>query len=142
MPYERDHHIYCMSKTYWPILYSKLLNKMGQDILDIRYILFCSLKYSYWTVYNNLSFLLQHAALRTTLEVCLSACLCVYVSFFAIYSNLRAAHTSKFVTLCNIFCGCPFKKNEKFSVRGGTSLFGHQVQNILFALIKKSSYNP
>ena len=81
MPYERDHHIYCMSKTYWPILYSKLLNKMGQDILYIRYILFCSLKYSYWTVYNNLSFLLQHAALRTTLEVCLSACLhvCLHV---------------------------------------------------------------
>ena len=29
------------------------------------------------------------------------------------------------------------KKFQKFSVRGGTALFGHQVQNIFFALIKK-----
>ena len=29
------------------------------------------------------------------------------------------------------------KKFKKFSVRGDTALFGHQVQNIFFALIKK-----
>ena len=29
------------------------------------------------------------------------------------------------------------KKIQKFSVRGCTALFGHQVQNIFFALIKK-----
>ena len=29
------------------------------------------------------------------------------------------------------------KKFQKFSVRGGTALFGHQVQNNVFALIKK-----
>ena len=37
-----------------------------------------------------------------------------------------------------IFCGCPYeKKNQKFRVRGCTALFGHQVQNNFFALIKK-----
>ena len=29
------------------------------------------------------------------------------------------------------------KKNQKFCVRGCTALFGHQVQNNFFALIKK-----
>ena len=29
------------------------------------------------------------------------------------------------------------KKNQKFRVRGCTALFGHQVQNNYFALIKK-----
>ena len=28
------------------------------------------------------------------------------------------------------------KKNQKLCVRGGTALFGHQVENISFALIK------
>ena len=32
------------------------------------------------------------------------------------------------------FADVPMKKS---SVRGGTALFGHQVQNIFFALIKK-----
>ena len=27
----------CMSKESWPILYSKLQNRMGQDFLDIQY---------------------------------------------------------------------------------------------------------
>ena len=31
-------YCYCMSKKYWPILYSKLLYKMGPDFLDIQYI--------------------------------------------------------------------------------------------------------
>ena len=49
-----------------------------------------------------------------------------------------ATHTSKFVNICNIFCGCPYeKKEQKSSVRGGTALFGHQVKNHFFALIKK-----
>ena len=87
------------------------------------------------------------AALRTTrgsLSVCLSVCLyvCLYVSFsfFAIYSkNLQATHTSKFVIICNIFLRMPLwkKKFQKFCVRGCTALFGHQVQNNFFALIKK-----
>ena len=34
------------------------------------------------------------------------------------------------------------KKNQKFSVRGGTALFGHQVQNNFFALIKKIFLQP
>ena len=29
--------IYCMSKKPWPILYSNLLHKLGQDFLDILY---------------------------------------------------------------------------------------------------------
>ena len=33
------------------------------------------------------------------------------------------------------FADAPMKK--KFSVRGGTALLGHQVQNKFFALIKK-----
>ena len=41
---------------------------------------------------------------RGSLYVCLYVCMCVSFSFFAIYSkNLQATHTSKFVTLCNIF---------------------------------------
>ena len=35
------------------------------------------------------------------------------------------------------FVDAPMKKKKKNSVRGGTALFGHQVQNIFFALIKK-----
>ena len=36
------------------------------------------------------------------------------------------------------FADAPMKKEiKKFSVRGGTALFGHQVQNNFFALIKK-----
>ena len=36
------------------------------------------------------------------------------------------------------FADAPMKKkNQKFSVRGCTALFGHQVQNNYFALIKK-----
>ena len=31
-----DYIYYCMSKKSWPILYSKLLYKMGQDFLDIH----------------------------------------------------------------------------------------------------------
>ena len=35
------------------------------------------------------------------------------------------------------------KKNiQKFCVRGGTALFGHQVQNIFFALIEKIFLQP
>ena len=67
-------------------------------------------------------------------------CMSVDVSFFAIYSkNLQATHTSKFVIICNIFLRMPLwkKKFQKFSVRGCTALFGHQVQNNFFALIKK-----
>ena len=29
---------YCLSEKVWPILYSKLLYKVGQDFLDIQYI--------------------------------------------------------------------------------------------------------
>ena len=29
--------VYCMSKKPWPILYCKLLYKMGQDFLDRQY---------------------------------------------------------------------------------------------------------
>ena len=58
----------------------------------------------------------------------------VVISFFAIYSkNPKVTHTSKFVIICNIFLRMP----QKFSVRGCTALFGHQVQNNFFALIKK-----
>ena len=43
-----------------------------------------------------------------------------------------------FLSYAIFFCGCPYeKKIKKFSVRGGTALFGHQVQNNFFALIKK-----
>ena len=36
------------------------------------------------------------------------------------------------------FADAPMKKkNQKFCVRGCTALFGHQVQNNFFALIKK-----
>ena len=36
------------------------------------------------------------------------------------------------------FADAPMKKKiPKFCVRGGTALFGHQVQNNFFALIKK-----
>ena len=36
------------------------------------------------------------------------------------------------------FADAPMKKNfQKFCERGGTALFGHQVQNNFFALIKK-----
>ena len=37
------------------------------------------------------------------------------------------------------FADAPMKKKKflKISVRGGTALFGHQVQNNFFALIKK-----
>ena len=36
------------------------------------------------------------------------------------------------------FADAPMKKKcQKFCVRGGTALFGHQVQNNFFALIKK-----
>ena len=37
------------------------------------------------------------------------------------------------------FCRCPYekKKFQKFCVRRCTALFGHQVQNNFFALIKK-----
>ena len=52
-----------------------------------------------------------NAALRTTrgsLYVCLSVCLYVSFSFFAIYSkNLQATHTPKFVIICNIFLRMP-----------------------------------
>ena len=88
-------------------------------------------------------------ALRTTLEVCmsvcLSACLSVSISFFAIYSkNLQATQTSKSLTVCNIFWRMPLwkKKIQKFCVRGCTALFGHQVQNNFFALIKKIFLQP
>ena len=51
--------------------------------------------------------LLQNAALRTTLEVCMSVRPSL-LAFFPIYSkNLEATHTSKFVTLCNIFMRMP-----------------------------------
>ena len=41
------------------------------------------------------------------------------------------------------FVDAPMKKKIKqFSVRGGTALFGHQVQNSFFALIKKKIYKP
>ena len=71
--------------------------------------------------------------------VCQYVCLSEVISFFVIYSkNLQATHTSKFVIICNIFLQMPlWKKNQKFSVRGGTALLGHQVQNNLFALMKK-----
>ena len=41
--------------------------------------------------------------------------------------------------LRNIFLRIPYEKIkfQKFSLRGGTALFGHQVQNNFFALIKK-----
>ena len=70
------------------------------------------------------------------MSVCLYVSLYVSFSFFAIY---QATHTSKFVIICNIFLRMPLwkKKFQKFSVRGCTALFGHQVQNNFFALIKK-----
>ena len=38
----------------------------------------------------------------------------------------------------NFFADAPMKKKfQKFCVRGCTALFGHQVQKIFFALIKK-----
>ena len=41
------------------------------------------------------------------------------------------------------FVDAPMKKKIKqFSVRGGTALFGHQVQNIVFALIKNHLTTP
>ena len=36
---------YLMSKKSWPILYSKLLHKMGHDFLDIQYIYMMSLNW-------------------------------------------------------------------------------------------------
>ena len=41
------------------------------------------------------------------------------------------------------FADAPMKKKiQKFCVRGGTALFGHQVQNNFFALIKKIFLQP
>ena len=41
------------------------------------------------------------------------------------------------------FADAPMKKKfQKFSVRGCTALFGHQVQNNFFALIKKIFLQP
>ena len=79
------------------------------------------------------------------MSVCMYVCLYVSFSFFVIYSkSLQATHTSKFVILCNIFLRMPLwkKKNQKFCVRGSTVLFGHQVQNNFFALIKKIFLQP
>ena len=35
--------VYCMSKKYWPMLYSKLLNELSQDFLDRQ-----QTKHSFW----------------------------------------------------------------------------------------------
>ena len=83
--------------------------------------------------------------LYVCMYVCLYVCMYVSFSFFAIYSkNLQATHTSKFVIICNIFLRMPLRKKkfQKFCVRGCTALFGHQVQNNFFALIKKYFYKP
>ena len=41
------------------------------------------------------------------------------------------------------FADAPMKKKfQKFCGRGGTALFGHQVQNNFFALIKKIFLQP
>ena len=62
-------------------------------------------------------------------------CLYVSISFFAIYSNLQATHTWKFLTFCNIFLRMPLGKiNKKHLVF--TPCTAHPVQNIFFALFK------
>ena len=66
----------------------------------------------------------------------------VSISFFAIYSkNLRQPIPQNLLSYAIFFWGCPYeKKLEKYSVRGGTALFGHQVQNNFFVLIKKNPF--
>ena len=32
---------YCMSKKFWYNLYNNLVNKMGQDFLDLQYLSWC-----------------------------------------------------------------------------------------------------
>ena len=68
-----------------------------------------------------------------SLHVCLSGCLYGFFSLFTSCSqDVQATHTSKCVTLCNIFCGCHFSFFKKeINVLVGTALFGHQVQNKL-----------
>ena len=66
-----------------------------------------------------------NAALRTTRG-------CPYVRYS---KNLQATHTSKFVILCNFFCGCPYeKKNFKNFVYEGVQHFLDTKYKIIFLL--------
>ena len=51
--------------------------------------------------------------------------------------NLQATHTWKFVTLPNIFCGCPYDFFWFFSITPFHSTFGTLSTKYFFALIKK-----
>ena len=35
--WEQNEKLYCISKKFWPILYSRIQYKIGQDFLDIQY---------------------------------------------------------------------------------------------------------
>ena len=84
-------------------------------------------------------FLLQNAALRTTSEVCMS------VRLFQLFCHLlnKSSGNPYLLKICAhmqyFFSIAPMKnkKCKKFSVREGTALFGHEVHNNFFALIKK-----
>ena len=59
---------------------------------------------------------------------------------------LKKSAGNPYLKICDLmqyfFVDAPMKKNRKFFVRGGTTLFGHQIQNNLFAISKKSFYKP
>ena len=67
----------------------------------------------------------------------------VCMSLLAFLPITQKSSGNPYLKICDLiqylFCGCPYENlKKKISVRGGTGLFGHQVQNIyFFALIKK-----
>ena len=117
----KKHKQWHLTLKYWapsPVLFYK--NKRG--ISQILFLSFTWLSHIFLDFFPiifspPLMFFCCNAALRTTRGspyVCMYVCMCVSISFFAIYSkNLQATDTSKFVILCNNFLRMPLWKKIK-----------------------------
>ena len=45
---------YCLSKKWWPVLYSKLRYEEGQDFFDIQYIYYLSINHIFYLSEENI----------------------------------------------------------------------------------------
>ena len=107
--------------------------------------------WGHWGVYV-IEFFLRKGHLKTIVKLCSKRCSGQWVLLdvknypdgqFSTFFAAKCSTKNHFGSLVQyFFADAPMKKNLKFLVRGVTALFGNQIQNIIFALIKKIILQP